>query len=249
MELAAKLATIGNRILAFIASIMILLMLLYGGYSLWDVYVTYTGAFLGSDLMQWKPVVGADNAPTFEELRAINPDVKAWITVDGTHIDYPVLQGEDDIEYVNKDVYGDFSLSGAIFVSAANDGSFRDLYNLTYGHHMDNGGMYGDVVEMLDEDYFQKHRKGELILADRSCEIELYAVMDCDAYDRMIYNVGGANEDMAAFQKYIKENAAIYEDIGITAEDQVISLSTCKDTTTSGRAVAIGKLIPMDRQR
>ena len=46
-------------------------------------------------------------------------------------------------------------------------------------------------------------------------------------------------------QKYVKENAAVYEDIGITAEDQVVSLSTCKDTTTSGRAVAIGKLIPM----
>ena len=245
MELAAKLANIGNRILAFIAGIMILLMLLYGGYSLWDVYVTYTGAFLGSDLMQWKPAAGEDNAPTFEELRAINPDVKAWITIDDTHIDYPVLQGEDDIEYVNKDVYGEFSMSGAIFVSANNDGEFHDLYNLTYGHHMDNGGMYGDVMEMLDESYFRKHEKGELILPDRSYEIQLYAIMDCDAYDQMIYNVSGINADMAAFQKYVKENAAVYEDIDITAADQVISLSTCKDTTTSGRAVAIGKLIPM----
>ena len=73
----------------------------------------------------------------------------------------------------------------AIFVSASNDGEFHDLYNLTYGHHMDNGGMYGDVMEMLDEDYFRKHEKGELILPDRSYEIQLYAIMDCDAYDQM----------------------------------------------------------------
>ena len=245
MEIAAKLAGIGNRILAVIAALMIMLMLLYGGYSLWDVYVTYTGAFMGSDMMKLKPVAGEDNSPTFEELRAINEDVKAWITIDGTHIDYPVLQGEDDMEYVNKDVYGDFSLSGAIFVSALNDGEFHDLYNLTYGHHMDNGGMYGDVMEMLDEEYFEKHRTGQLILPDRSYNIELYAVMDCDAYNQMIYDVQGINADMAKFQEYVRENAALYEDIGITAEDQVISLSTCKDATTSGRAVAIGKLVPI----
>ena len=69
--------------------------------------------------------------------------------------------------------------------------------------------------------------------------------MDCDAYNQMIYNVEGINADMAKFQDSVKENAAVYDDIGITAEDQVVSLSTCKDTTTSGRAVAIGKLIPM----
>ena len=50
---------------------------------------------------------------------------------------------------------------------------------------------------------------------------------------------------MVAFQKYVNENAAVYEDIGIAAEDQVVSLSTCKDITTSGRTVAIGKLISM----
>lgn len=245
MEIAARLAGIGNRILAMIATLMILLMLLYGGYSLWDVYVTYTGAFMGSDMMKLKPVPGEDNSPTFEELRAINEDVKAWITIDGTHIDYPVLQGEDDIEYVNKDVYGEFSLSGAIFVSSENDGDFYDKYNLTYGHHMDNGGMYGDVMEMLNEKYFEKHRTGQLILPDRAYEIELYAIVECDAYNQMIYDVQRINADMAKFQYYVKECAAVYDDIGVTAEDQVISMSTCKDATTSGRAVAIGKLVPI----
>ena len=249
MELASKLAAIGNRILAFLASLIIILMLLYGGYSLWDVYVTYTGAFLGSDLMQWKPAAGEDNAPTFEELRAINPDVKAWITIDDTHIDYPVLQGEDDMEYVNKDVYGEFSLSGAIFISAENDGDFNDKYSLTYGHHMDNGGMYGDVMEMLDEAYFRKHQTGTLILPDKTYQIQLYAIVETDAYDSMIYNVQNINNDMSAFQSYIREKALYYEDIGVTAEDQVVSLSTCKDTSTSGRAVAIGKLVPLSANK
>ena len=40
------------------------------------------------------------------ELLAINPDVRGWLTIDGTHVDYPIVQGEDDMEYVNKGVYG-----------------------------------------------------------------------------------------------------------------------------------------------
>lgn len=49
---------------------------------------------------------------------AINKDVAGWITIDDTHIDYPVVQGKDDMEYINKDVYGEFSLSGSIFYPA-----------------------------------------------------------------------------------------------------------------------------------
>ena len=55
---------------------------------------------------------------------AINKDVAGWITIDDTHIDYPVVQGKDDMEYINKDVYGEFSLSGSIFLSCMNKKDF-----------------------------------------------------------------------------------------------------------------------------
>ena len=110
MEIAGTLARLGNRILSMIAAIMILLMLLYGGYSLWDTVMVYRGAFLSSDLLQFKPAEDAVESPTLLELQAINPDVQGWLTIDDTHIDYPVVQGENDMEYVNKDVYGEFAL-------------------------------------------------------------------------------------------------------------------------------------------
>lgn len=248
MERAATLARVGNQILGFIASIMILSMLAYGGYSLWDVYVTYSGAFVSSDLLKLKPGMGgASNAPTFEELRAINKDVKAWLTIDDTHIDYPVLQGQDDMEYVNKDVYGEFSLSGAIFVSAYNKPDFSDPYNLVYGHHMDNGGMFGDVMEFIAEDYFDKHRTGKLFLPDRTYDIELYAIVECDAYQSFIYDITKNNSDMGAFQDYVKEAATHYRDIGVTAEDRIISLSTCVDAATNGRAVVLGRIVTTEQ--
>ena len=56
-----------------------------------------------------------DESPSLQELQKINPDVCAWLTVDGTKIDYPVVQGETNLEYINQDIYGEFALSGSIF--------------------------------------------------------------------------------------------------------------------------------------
>jgi len=247
MERAATFARIGNQILGFMATIMIILMLAYGGYSLWDVYSTFRGAFMSNDLMKLKPGAHGNNAPTFEELRKINKDVKAWITIDDTHIDYPVLQGEDDMEYVNKDVYGEFSLSGAIFVSAQNKEDFSDPYNLLYGHHMDNGGMFGDVMEFTDEGYFNRHRTGKLFLPDKTYDLEIYAVVECNAYDKYFYEVNSCISNMRGFQAYVKEKATHYRDINVTADDQIISLSTCVDAQTNGRAVVLGRMVSTEQ--
>ena len=54
---------------------------------------------------------------SLQELALINPDTRGWLTIPDTHIDYPVLQGNDDMEYINKDVFGEFSLSGSLFLS------------------------------------------------------------------------------------------------------------------------------------
>ena len=152
MDVAARAARIGDKFLSYLAIILMIVMVSYGGYSLWDTYVTMTGAFLKREILQYKPSL--DNPEqtrlSLQELLAINPDTRGWITLDGTHIDYPMVQGEDDMEYVNKDATGDFSLSGAIFLSAENKADFTDSYMLTYWHHIDNGGMYCDVMEFLD---------------------------------------------------------------------------------------------------
>ena len=67
---------------------------------------------------------------SFEELLAINPDVCAWVSLDNTKVDYPVLQGANNMIYLNQDVYGDFALAGSIFLDSRNDRTFSDRYSL-----------------------------------------------------------------------------------------------------------------------
>lgn len=247
MHTAAKLARFGDRLISLIAAGLIMLLLLYGGYSLWDTAMLYRGAFLSNDLLEFKPAeTGAPNSnPTLEELQAINPDVCAWLTIDGTHIDYPVVIGEDNMEYVNKDIYGEFALSGAIFLDSSNARDVSDSYTLIYGHHMANGAMFGDVVEFVNTDYFNDHTSGTLYLPDATYSIELFACVQVDAYDSVIYNPAAQAGDVSELLNYVNEIAVQSRYIGVQPSDQVIGLSTCSEATTNGRVVLFGRLTRM----
>ena len=247
MDVVASAARFGDKILSFLAIILMVVMLSFGGYSLWDTYVTMSGAFLKNDLLKYKPSL--DNPEqtrlSLQELMAINPDTRAWITLDGTHIDYPMVQGKDDMEYVNKDVTCEFSLSGSIFLSAKNKADFSDPYMLTYGHHMDNGGMYGDVMEFIKKDYFDKHLTGHLFLPDgRARKLDVFAVIECDAYDQMIYRTDNKEGHVMEMVEYLKSHATNFRDIGMKESDQTMALSTCVSLETNGRAVVMVRVNP-----
>ena len=247
MNTAAKAARAGDKVLSVLAIVLMVTMLAFGGYSLWDTYITMSGAFLGRDLLKYKPSVEnpEDTRLSLEELLKINPDTRGWITIDGTHIDYPMVQGKDDLEYVNRDVTGEFSLSGSIFLSAYNKADFSDPYMLTYGHHMDNGGMYGDVMEYIDKDYFDKHLTGNLFMPDgRARKMEVFAAIECDAYDHNIYQVDGKKGHIMELVEYLKKHSTNFRDIGLKESDQIMALSTCVSLETNGRVVVLARVNP-----
>ena len=242
MEIAAQAARVSNRILNIIVGILTLILFLYGAYCLWDTYVTARGAFISDDLLEYKPIPGQEENPTLDELMAINPDVVGWLTVDDTHIDYPVVQGENDMEYINKDVYGEFALPGSIFLSCVNSRDFSDPYSLVYGHHMANGAMFGDIVEFVNKDYFDTHTTGTLYLPDETQGIILFACMQTSATDTVVYNPKAQQEDVSGLLSYLEENAVQYRDIGVKKSDRIIGLSTCAEAETNGRVIVFGRL-------
>ena len=188
-------ARVGNRILSIMAGILILLMLSYGVYSLWDTYKIYANSFADEELLKFRPTDDGEDNPTLKDLKKLNPDVKAWIQVPKTNIDYPVVQGQDDMEYINKNVYGEFELSGAIFLSCLNKDDFSDPYNLVYGHNMKNGGMFADVADFTNKEYFETHQKGKLYLTDATRKIRFFACMKVTAADAKIYHPDGYRKE------------------------------------------------------
>lgn len=236
-------ARVGNRILSIMAGILILLMLSYGVYSLWDTYKIYANSFADEELLKFRPTDDGEDNPTLKDLKKLNPDVKAWIQVSKTNIDYPVVQGQDDMEYINKNVYGEFELSGAIFLSCLNKDDFSDPYNLVYGHNMKNGGMFADVADFTNKEYFETHQKGKLYLTDATRKIRFFACMKVTAADAKIYHPDGyRKENLKDLLDYIQANAVQYRDVNVADENSLIALSTCSEAETNGRVVLIGKL-------
>lgn len=245
MEIAIRIARIGNRLLNIVVTGIILLLFLYGGYSLWDTYMSAQGAFLSDELLSYKPQPGEGANPSLEDLMAINPDVAGWITVNDTHIDYPIVQGKDDMEYINKDVYGEFSLSGSVFLSCMNKKDFSDYYNLLYGHHMANGAMFSDVMSFTEKSYFDKHKTGELYLPDKTMKIDFFACVKTAASDSVIYNpqnISKETENQKVFLDYVRENAVCYRENIAGRKNQIIGLSTCSEAETNGRVILFGGL-------
>ncbi|MEI3380748.1 MAG: class B sortase [Dorea sp.] len=241
MKKAAAAARIGNQILSVIVALLIVLMLSYGMYSLWDTYRIYKNSFASEELLKFRPTDEGKDNPTLSDLKKINPDVKAWIQVKDTNIDYPVVQGKDDMEYVNKNVYGEFELSGAIFLSCLNKDDFSDPYNLLYGHHMKNGGMFADVADFTNKRYFDSHKNGILYQPDKTWKIRFFACMKVSASDARMYHPDGyRRENLDELLKYIKEHAVQYRDLDVTGEDSLIALSTCSEAETNGRVILLG---------
>lgn len=110
----------------------------------------------------------------FDALKKINPDVVSWITIPGTNIDYPLLQGKDNNQYLHKDMEGRDSVAGAIFLDHGDKADLSSRHNIIYGHHMKNGTMFKDIVKYKDQQYFDEHQ--DIIIYTPNREIHLKAL-------------------------------------------------------------------------
>ena len=159
MKNAKKIIRIADKTVNWLIVICFLPLLLYGIYGIWDSNRINQQAD-ASNYETYKPT--AENDMAFAELQKKNPEVFGWLTVDKTHIDYPLVQGEDNSEYVNRNVLGEFSLSGSIFLDCNNKKDFSDMNSIIYGHHMAKDAMFGELEYFQEKSYFEKHSHGEL---------------------------------------------------------------------------------------
>ena len=233
-----------DYLLDVIVIILALLLFLYSGYSIWFTRSLAAGSFVADELIKYKPT---NDSPTLDELQEVNPDVKSWLTIDGTNIDYPVVQGETYTEYLNKSATGEFSLAGAIFLTPANKPDFSDAYNVIYGHHVEGGAMFSDVMNFRDAEYFETHTGGTLWLTDKVFGIELFAYMEIDALDPVVYQYPGGvtHGELPGVVDYILGHSVHTRDPRVTESDSIIVMSTCKDMRTFDRCLLFGKLVPL----
>lgn len=188
--------------------------------------------------------------PEYQTLYQKNKKLIGWLTIEGTGIDYPVMQTVNNEYYLDHNFNQEYDKNGSIFLDAACDAVHRSTNLIVYGHHMKSGKMFGNLNSYSSKEYCEKH---SIIRFDTIYERGTYQVMY--VFRSRIYN-----EDEVVFKYYqfidaasdkefdsnMKEMAALsLYDTGVTASfgDELLTLSTCDSSETDGRFVVVAKRI------
>lgn len=234
-----------DRIVTVLLIVVFVLMGSVAAYSLWDQQRVLSG----TDMSGYKPGIG------FGNLMKKNSDVCAWLTVDGTKIDYPIVQGKDNFEYLEKDALGGFSASGSLFLDSECSKNFDEPYEVVFGHHMDKDKMFGDLDKFLNEKFFKAHEKATLYLPNQTLKLEVDAVIQADAYDGTIFSTPANAERRQEVEARLRKDAKFLREeslgkgspstdgSGATGEDQIIALSTCADNGANARTIVMCRVV------
>ena len=200
-----------------------------------------------------KPFVGLLNVSTSGILKLFGMHHE---DLDGTMpVRYPVLQGEDNLTYINKDVYGNFALAGSIFLDSNCDRSFQKKYSLLYGHHMAEHKMFGDLDLYEKQKFFDKNQTGTLVLPDRSYKLEIFACIKTSANEDNIFIPQKWQKSTDGLLKYAEKSAKyIHQDtmkkIGTSKDfSQILAMSTCSSDYTDARTVILAVMKPYSPEK
>lgn len=187
--------------------------------------------------------------PEFSELYLMNQDLVGWITIDGTEVNYPVMQTPEETDYyLRRDFYGEYSSHGCIYVREECD-VFAPSDNLTiYGHRMRDGSMFNNLRFYESKDFWEAHKYIQFSTLKERHTYEIFSVFTIAANvdSPFQYHLFVDAADEAHFDEFVDncQNYALY-DTGIDPEygDQFITLSTCEYTQTNGRLVVVARCI------
>jgi len=179
----------------------------------------------------------------FGALHEINTDVVAWIYIEDSDINYPVVQGTDNKRYVKQMVDGTYNAAGSIFMDYQNRSDFSDPHTILYGHNMKNGSMFAQVLEYRKPEFFESHPTGIIITPEQNFRFEIIAGYVTDVYDDAWKLTFSDDEDYLLWLKDTMNRSIIGGTFDVSASDRVITLSTCTYEFEEARFVLVCRIL------
>lgn len=244
----------GKKFISSIITIICLAVFLYASYGLFDAFIDYyknrkmlsnlQDIYYNVDTAEDTKDQANSIRSGFDELLKQNENVVGWITVEGTQIDYPILQSDNNIDYLTENFYGDESRAGSVFLDFRNDITSSNLNTVVYGHRMKDGSMFQHLTKFLDRDFFETHRTFEFDTLYNSYEAEVFAVYNTLTDFNYIQTDFSSGEEYKQLLLNIQEKSKFKSDVDLSEDDQIITLSTCdyELDQNDGRLVVHAKL-------
>ena len=241
-----------TRVLAMLGTIVSIIVFIYGCLSYLKLKQEYNevdktyGSIIDICIDEQSDNPQVEQLESFkvnwEELKSINEDAIAWIKIDDTNINYPIVQGESNESYLYKDINGKYSKGGCIFVDSEIEQPFRTLNTIIYGHNLNDGAIFNNLKNYSNNEYAKKHNEVKIYLPEYSEPIIYQIFAFCKINEK---NTDFYKTEVTNLEEYYKEidtyNLLNVEE-NLDCSRPLIMLSTCNNDNKTERYVVFAYL-------
>lgn len=242
-------------LLLIVLTIIVTLGVTYMSYYLYNNYKTRKDntEILGNVKINETDITGTktERMLQLEELQKENEEIIGWLEIEGTNINYPVLQASDNDYYLTHNYKKEKSSTGSIFLDKDFDLINGSSNYLIYGHRSKSGLMFEDLMKYAKEDFYKEHTKVKFTTNKDDSLYEILSVFYSRVYYkseknvfRYYYFVNANNEQ--EYNDFVNnaKKVSLY-DTGVTANygEQLLTLSTCEYSQEDGRFAIVCKKV------
>lgn len=165
----------------------------------------------------------------FKKLKSENSDVVAYIKVNNTNIEYPIVKTSNNNFYLNHSFDKSKNSRGWIFADYKNKFDNTDKNIVIYGHNMRDESMFGSLKNILNEEWYNNAENNNItFLTEKGNYIyKVFSIYKIESEDYYIKTNFKNDEDYEKFLNTIKNRSIKNFDINLNINDKIITLSTC----------------------
>ena len=179
----------------------------------------------------------------FDGLKAINPDVVAWIQFETVKISYPVVQGTDDEYYLKHTFKGQENSAGSIFMAASSKSDFSYMNTIIFGHNMKNASMFGWLGRYKSESFYAGHEYFWIYTPEADYRYQICSVHETLAEGDALFWSDKPCQEYTDYVQKIMSASKYNTGVSMAEDDKMVTLATCTSKGKQYRLFVHGKLI------
>lgn len=236
--------------------IIALAVFIYSSFQLYKIYRSYSdNAQVYKEVEELAPKFEVDEETKeikpyvftiddYASLREKNSDIKGWIMMTNTKVNYPLVQGIDNDYYLTNNFLKKNNAGGAIFISCDNKDPFNERNTTIHGHYMKDGSMFGNLHKYKTESFAKENNKIYITTENKALVYEIFSVY-VEKADTYPYSYNFRNdEEYVEFLTNLKNKSKFeFNNVSLNKDDKIITLSTCSYEEEDYRMLIHAKLV------
>ena len=195
-----------------------------------------------------EPTASNEYAPIRVDFAALlekNPHVIGWVYAPDTPISYPVVQTENNSDYLRAGLDGSYAHGGTVFLDYRCAGDLSGLNSIIYGHNLLDQTMFGTLERYKKQSYYDAHPTLYLLTPDGDYRVDLIAGLDVDA-NSVLYRIDHTEETYREFLREVLRQSDFQTAFPTDEITRTLTLSTCAYEHDDARYIVVGVLTPLD---